>query len=299
MKPLRFRAYERQYHLMLLPPVLFLIVFGVLPKFGMIIAFQRFIPAKGFTGSEWMGVKYFRYMFELPDSWQIFKNTLIIAVSKVALGFITPIIFALLLNEVRALRFKRAVQTIVYLPHFLSWVVLAIPIMNIFAYDGVVNNVVSALGGERTMFMASNRWFRPILVISHVWKEFGYGAIVYLAAIAGINPELYEAATIDGAKRRQRIMYVTLPGMIPTMVLVGTMALGGVLNAGFDQVYNLYSPVVYASGDIIDTYVYRVGLIQMNYSLGTAIGIMKSGVSLILTCAAYALAYKFADYRIF
>lgn len=290
---------QRQYHLMLLIPRIFLFVFGVLPKFGVVMAFQKFIPAKGFLGSKWVGLKYFRYMFELPDSWQVFENTLIIAVSKLVLGLIAPIVFALLLNEVRSVRLKRSVQTITYMPHFLSWVVLAIPVMNLFAYDGVVNNLAAALGGKRVLFMASNTYFRPILIFSHVWKEFGYGAIVYLAAIAGINPELYESAVIDGAGRAQRMRYVTLPGMLPTIVLVGTMALGSILNAGFDQVYNLYSPVVYATGDVIDTYVYRVGLLQMNYSLGTAVGVLKSLISLILTCTAYFLAYKLADYRIF
>ena len=290
---------QRQYHLMLLIPMIFLFVFGVLPKFGVVMAFQKFIPAKGFLGSKWVGLKYFRYMFELPDSWQVFENTLIIAVSKLVLGLIAPIVFALLLNEVRSVRLKRSVQTITYMPHFLSWVVLAIPVMNLFAYDGVVNNLAAALGGKRVLFMASNTYFRPILIFSHVWKEFGYGAIVYLAAIAGINPELYESAVIDGAGRAQRMRYVTLPGMLPTIVLVGTMALGSILNAGFDQVYNLYSPVVYATGDVIDTYVYRVGLLQMNYSLGTAVGVLKSLISLILTCTAYFLAYKLADYRIF
>ena len=296
---MRNQKYAYQYHLKLLPVMAFLVIFHILPMFGVIIAFEKFIPTRGFFGSEFVGLKYFQQMLKMSISWRIFRNTVVIAVWKIAMNMVVPITFSILLNEVRVEGFKRTAQTIIYLPHFLSWVVLAIPIMNIFAYDGVVNNIVRAFGGSPILFMSSNSWFRPILIMTDVWKEFGFGTIVYLAAITGIDPALYEAAVIDGATRGQRMLHVTLPGMLPTIVLLATRNLGNVLSAGFDQIFNLYSPAVYEVGDIIDTYVYRAGLLEMNYSLSTAVGLMKSAISIVLILTSNRLAYKLANYRIF
>ena len=296
---MRNQKYAYQYHLMLLPVMAFLVIFHILPMFGVIIAFEKFITTMGFFGSEFVGLKYFQQMLKMSISWRIFRNTVVIAVWKIAMNMVVPITFSILLNEVRVEGFKRTAQTIIYLPHFLSWVVLAIPIMNIFAYDGVVNNIVRAFGGSPILFMSSNSWFRPILIMTDVWKEFGFGTIVYLAAITGIDPALYEAAVIDGATRGQRMLHVTLPGMLPTIVLLATRNLGNVLSAGFDQIFNLYSPAVYEVGDIIDTYVYRAGLLEMNYSLSTAVGLMKSAISIVLILTSNRLAYKLANYRIF
>ena len=296
---MRNQKYAYQYHLMLLPVMAFLVIFHILPMFGVIIAFEKFIPTRGFFGSEFVGLKYFQQMLKMSISWRIFRNTVVIAVWKIAMNMVVPITFSILLNEVRVEGFKRTAQTIIYLPHFLSWVVLAIPIMNIFAYDGVVNNIVRAFGGSPILFMSSNSWFRPILIMTDVWKEFGFGSIVYLASITGIDPALYEAAVIDGATRGQRMLHVTLPGMLPTIVLLATRNLGNVLSAGFDQIFNLYSPAVYEVGDIIDTYVYRAGLLEMNYSLSTAVGLMKSAISIVLILTSNRLAYKLANYRIF
>ena len=296
---MRNQKYAYQYHLMLLPVMAFLVIFHILPMFGVIIAFEKFIPTRGFFGSEFVGLKYFQQMLKMSISWRIFRNTVVIAVWKIAMNMVVPITFSILLNEVRVEGFKRTAQTIIYLPHFLSRVVLAIPIMNIFAYDGVVNNIVRAFGGSPILFMSSNSWFRPILIMTDVWKEFGFGTIVYLAAITGIDPALYEAAVIDGATRGQRMLHVTLPGMLPTIVLLATRNLGNVLSAGFDQIFNLYSPAVYEVGDIIDTYVYRAGLLEMNYSLSTAVGLMKSAISIVLILTSNRLAYKLANYRIF
>ena len=296
---MRNQKYAYQYHLMLLPVMAFLVIFHILPMFGVIIAFEKFIPTRGFFGSEFVGLKYFQQMLKMSISWRIFRNTVVIAVWKIAMNMVVPITFSILLNEVRVEGFKRTAQTIIYLPHFLSWVVLAIPIMNIFAYDGVVNNIVRAFGGSPILFMSSNSWFRPILIMTDVWKEFGFGTIVYLAAITGIDPALYEAAVIDGATRGQRMLHVTLPGMLPTIVLLATRNLGNVLSAGFDQIFNLYSPAVYEVGDIIDTYVYRAGLLEMNSSRSTAVGLMKSAISIVLILTSNRLAYKLANYRIF
>ena len=296
---MRNKKYEVQYHLMLLPVMLFLIVFHIIPVFGIVIAFQRYLPALGFSGSEFVGLKYFEQMLTLPQTWRIVRNTFTIAVCKIAMNMIVPITFSLLLNEVKNALFKRTAQTLIYLPHFLSWVVLAIPVMNIFAYKGIVNNIIAAFGADRIMFLSNNEWFRPILIITDVWKEFGFGTIVYLAAITGISPSLHEAAVIDGATKMQRVWHVTLPGMLPTIVLLLTRNLGNVLNAGFDQIFNLYTPIVYETADIIDTYVYRTGLLDMNFSLSTAVGLMKSVIGIILILTSNKLAYKLANYRIF
>ena len=284
---------------MLLPGIILLILFSIIPMFGIVIAFQKFIPARGIFGSEWIGMENFKYMFILPDSALIFKNTIVIAVSKIIAGLAVPFLFALLLNEVRHAAFKRSVQTIVYLPHFLSWVILSGILINLLTLDGMVNGILSFMGFEPIMFLTSNIWFRPILVISDVWKEFGFSTIVYLAALASVNPSLYEAAAIDGAGRFQRLLHITVPGMLPVVILLATLSLGNVLNAGFEQVLNLYNPLVYETADIIDTYVYRTGLIEMQYGLATAVGLLKSVISFILIVASYFLAHRYANYRIF
>jgi putative aldouronate transport system permease protein len=296
---MRYRRHEYQYHLMLIPAVVALFVFSIMPMAGVIIAFKRYLPAKGIWGSQWVGLKYFEYMFSLPDSYRIFRNTLIIATAKIILNLVVPIFFSILLNEIRNMTFKKTVQTIIYVPHFLSWVVLATPIITMLSFNGMINNLVSALGGERTLYLMSNRYFRKILITTDVWKEFGFGTIVYLATITGISPNLYEAADIDGASRIQKIWHVTIPALQSIVVLMAVRSLGSVLNAGFDQVYNLYSPAVYETGDIIDTYVYRTGLLQMNYSLSTAVGLLKSLLSMLLIGTSYVLADKFANYSIF
>jgi len=287
------------YHLMLLPGILLLILFSIVPMFGITIAFQNFKPGLGFWRSEWVGLDNFRYLFELPDSRNIFFNTIYIAVLKIVANLVVPVVFALLLNEVRSALLKRSVQTIVYLPHFLSWVILAGIISDLLSMDGLVNQILSGIGIDPVMFLGSNRWFPGIIVSSDVWKEFGFGTIVYLAALTGINPALYEAAAIDGASRFQQLKYITLPSLKPTIILLATLSLGNVLNAGFDQIFNLYNPLVYDSGDIIDTYVYRAGLLQVQYGLATAVGLLKSVISFVLIIISYVLASKFANYRIF
>ncbi|WP_127594573.1 ABC transporter permease [Paenibacillus lautus] len=293
------RPFEFHYHLMLFPGILLLVLFSIVPMFGITIAFQNFKPGLGFWRSEWVGLDNFRYLFELPDSRIVFFNTIFIAVLKIVANMIVPVVFALLLNEVRSVLLKRSVQTIVYLPHFLSWVILAGIISDLLSTDGLVNQVVAGLGMEPIMFLGSNSWFPGIIVGSDVWKEFGFGTIVYLAALTGINPALYEAAAIDGASRLQQLRYITLPSLKPTIILLATLSLGNVLNAGFDQIFNLYNPLVYDSGDIIDTYVYRAGLLQVQYGLATAVGLLKSVISFVLIIISYALASKFANYRIF
>ncbi|OKP73838.1 protein lplB [Paenibacillus sp. P3E] len=290
---------QAAFHLMLAPSIVFLIIFSFIPMFGIVMAFQNYIPAKGMSGSAWVGLDNFKFMFQIPDSKQILINTIVIALWKILIGTLVSIVFALLLNEIRVRFVKKFMQTVVYLPNFLSWAVLATVVMNIFSFEGPVNAFLGWFGIDPVLFMASNHWFRPMLVLTDVWKGFGYGSIIYLASLTAIDPGLYEASSIDGANRFKQLWYVTLPGLMPTILLVTTLNLPNVLNAGFDQIFNLYNPLVYATSDIIDTYVYRVGLVQRQYSLGTAIGLLRSVVGIVLILSANKLAQKLTDYRIF
>ncbi|UVI31706.1 ABC transporter permease [Paenibacillus spongiae] len=287
------------YHIMLMPGIIFLILFSIVPMYGILIAFKDFKPGRGIWGSEWVGLEHFQFLFTLPDSKTIFFNTIFIAVMKIIAGIIVPLTVALLLNEARKQFFKRSVQTFIYLPHFLSWVILANIVVDLFSTTGIINQILSVFGVDPIMFMASNTWFPAIVIGSDVWKEFGFGTIIYLAALTGINPSLYESAVIDGATRWQQIWYITLPSIKPTIILLATLSLGNILNAGFDQIFNMYNPLVYESGDIIDTYVYRAGLVEAKFSLATAVGLLKSVVSFVLIMVSYFLASRFANYRIF
>ena len=287
------------FHLMLLPGTLLLLVFSVIPMFGIVIAFQKFVPARGFFRSQWVGLDNILFMFQLPDSKQVFFNTIIIAVSKIVVNLAVPIVAALLLNEIKMRWYKRSIQTLIYLPHFLSWVVFAAMIGNIFSYDGFVNNILSIFEIEPILFLSSNTWFRPIIIFTDAWKSFGFGTVIYLAALAAIDPTLYESASIDGASRFQQPNFITLPGILPTIILMMTLSLGNILNAGFEQILNLYNALVYSTADIIDTYVYRVGLIGRQYGIGTAVGLLKSIISFFLILLSYKLAARFANYRIF
>jgi putative aldouronate transport system permease protein len=296
---MKSRSIQKHYYFMLLPGMVWLILFSIVPMFGIVMAFQNFMPGQGIFGSPWVGLQNFTYMFQLGDSRSVIVNTLIIAVGKIALNLLVPLVFALLLNEVVSLRYKKMVQTLVYLPHFLSWVIMATIVIGIFGYHGVVNAFITLLGGKPQVFMANAGIFRQLLIGTDVWKEFGYNAIIFLAALTGVNPNLYEAAAIDGSSRWHSMIHITLPALSTTVVLLGVLSLGNVLNAGFDQVYNLYNPVVYSTGDIIDTWVYRLGLQNLQYSLATAAGLFKSGVSFVLIVISYVLAYKYADYTVF
>ncbi|GIV64066.1 MAG: ABC transporter permease subunit [Chloroflexota bacterium] len=287
------------YYAMILPGLVLLFAFTFVPLFYSIIAFQKFNPALGIQGSPWVGLDNFLYIFRVRDARQVFYNTLFIAVMKIVLLELAAILFALLLNELRYLRVKRAVQTMVYLPHFLSWVILAGILRTILARNGLLNDFLGVLGIGPIYFLGRPDVFPWVIILSDVWKEFGFEAILYLAALTAIDPTLYEVAELDGANRLQKMWFISIPGILPTIVLVASLSLGNVLNAGFDQIFNLYSPIVYSTGDILDTYVYRVGLIQGQYSIGTAVGLLKTVVSLILIGISYWIAGKFANYRIF
>jgi putative aldouronate transport system permease protein len=292
------------YHLMMTPAIVLLFIFNVIPIIGLIIAFQRYNPVAPFFGlaSPFVGLRNFYTIFVMhPDSRQVIINTLIIAIAKIILFVVVPVVFALLLNECRTRWAKRAIQTAVYLPHFISWVIAGAMFRQIFAMTGLVNTALVGLGilDEPIMFMASNVWFRPIIIFTDIWKGFGYSAIVYISAITAIDLNLYEAADIDGANRWQKMGYITFPGILPTIILMSTLALGSILNAGFDQIFNMYNPAVYRTGDVLDTFVYRIGLVNLQFHLATALGLAKSVISMLLIILSYKLADRYAGYRIF
>ncbi|MEK3714344.1 ABC transporter permease subunit [Paenibacillus sp. FSL R7-0333] len=292
---------ELPLHLMLLPGLVMILLFSYVPMAGVMIAFQKFIPAKGLFGDQkWVGLDNFEYVMNLPSFTQVLWNTLFISSLKLILGLIIPLVFAILLNELASNVIKRSVQTAIYLPYFLSWVVLGGILIDILSPSGgIVNEFLGWFGVSKIFFLGDNDWFPFTLIASDVWKNFGYGTIVYLAAITGIDPGLYEAATIDGANRWHKTWHITIPGIRMVIVLLSVLSLGQLLNAGFDQVFNLYSPQVYESGDILDTFVYRIGLLDAQYGVATAVGFFKSIISLTLISSSYFLAYRFAKYRIF
>lgn len=293
----RFKR-EWQMHLMLLPGILLVFIFSYIPLYGLVIAFQDYNPGRGFS-SPWVGLTHFRYLFSQPNFVRTIWNSLYIAVFKILGGLLASVTFALLLNEVGNRFLKRLFQTLIYIPNFLSWVILAGVMTDLLAGDGLVNRILNSMNLDSVNFLGSPSIFPWTMILSDIWKGFGFGTVVYLAALTAIDPELYEAARIDGAGRMSQTRYVTLPMLAPTVILMLVLSLGNVMNAGFDQIYNLYSPVVYRTGDIIDTYVFRLGITQAQYSVGTAVGLFKSAISLILISASYILADKLANYRVF
>lgn len=292
---------ELPFHLFLLPAVIIVFIYMYIPMAGMTIAFQKFIPAKGLFGNQkWIGLDNFVYLMNLPGAVRALSNTVIIALWKIVLHLLIPIVVSILLNEMRSAWFRRTCQTLIYLPHFLSWIIFGGILIDLLSTStGLVNQMIKSMGFEPISFLGSNKYFQFTVIFTDVWKEFGFGTIVYLAAITNIDPTQYEAATIDGANRFQRMIHVTLPNMRMIVVLMMVLALGNVLNAGFDQVYNLYSPQVYETGDILDTFIYRIGLLDAQFGVATAMGMFKSLVSTLFISISYYCAYKFADYRIF
>ena len=285
-KSLGQRVWEYRYlYLMLLPAIAAMLFFHYVPMYGIQIAFKDFKPRQGIWGSDRVGLKYFMRMFREYTFLSVLRNTLLISFLKLAICFPAGVVFALLLNEIGNLRLKKAAQTISYLPHFISWVVLGGIVKTLFSLNGPVNALVALFGGEKTMYLTKSGYFIPILILTEIWKTMGWGSIVYLAAIAGVPAELYESAQMDGASRLQRMRYITFPSILPVVVTLFILRVGNIMNAGFDQIFNLYSPIVYDVADIIDTYSYRVGLLDNDFSYSTAIGLFKNviGVALMLS----------------
>lgn len=267
----------RVLYLMLLPIIAGYLIFCYAPMYGIIIAFKDYSPLKGILGSPWAGFEYFKMILSSEGFWKVFRNTIEINLLRLLFAFPAPIILALLLNELRSRTFKRSIQTIVYLPYFISWVIIA-GIMQTFlsTNGGVINNIIEIFGGRPISFLTEPSLFRAILVISGIWKDAGYSAIIYLAAISSISMEMYEAAIIDGANRLKQTIYITLPCIIPTISIMLILSIGSMLHGGFDQVYNLYNPMVYEVGDVIDTFIFRTGINQARFSLATAAGLFLS-----------------------
>jgi putative aldouronate transport system permease protein len=284
---------------MLVPGLILLAIFNYTPMYGVIIAFENYNPGLGFLKSPWVGLANFQFLFSLPTFTQLIRNTLILAIGKIVTLQIFAVILALLLNEVRSYLFKRTINAILYLPYFLSWVVLGGILLDILGSDGLVGQLLRSMNIPSFIFLGQASFFPYTVIVSNLWKEIGFAAIIYLAALTGVDPSLQEAAAVDGANRLQRIWHITLPGMLPTVILIACLNMGYVLDGGFDQVVNLYNPGVYATGDILDTYVYRAGLISARYSLAGAVGLFKASIGFILALISYRLAAKYAGYHVF
>jgi putative aldouronate transport system permease protein len=297
-------GFKRKYDtttlmIMLIPAVVLIIIYSYVPMFGLLMAFQDYIPALGVFGSQWVGLRNFKTLFSMLEFIRALRNTVFIAGCKIVLGIVIPVIFALLLNEVRRRSVQRSIQTLIYLPHFISWILLAGILRDMLSPShGIINTMLISLGSEPVFFLGSNKTFPWMIIFTDIWKEFGYGTIIYLAALTGIDPTLYEVAYVDGANRWKQLVHITLPGITPMIVLMTTLSMGNIFNAGFDQIFNLYAPVVYETGDILDTLLYRLGLISMQFSVSTAAGMMKSVVSMILILVSYRVAYKTTGYRV-
>jgi putative aldouronate transport system permease protein len=287
-------------YIMIAPAVVLTLIYHYGPLFGLSIAFQQFDIARSIFRQRWVGFDNFVYVFHYPYFFRVLWNTFYIAGMKYLTGLLIPIVVALMINEVGALRPKRAIQTAVYLPHFISWVILSGLFADLLSPStGAINGLLKLVGIKPIYFLAEPTLFPLVMVVTDVWKNFGFGTIIYLAALTGIDPNLYEAAEIDGARRLRMVLHISIPGIVHIVVLVAILNLGGILNAGFEQIFNLYNPMVYSTGDILDTLVYRMGIQDVQYDLATTIGLFKSAISLVLVSGSYYVAYRTAGYRIF
>ncbi|WP_127580062.1 ABC transporter permease [Paenibacillus koleovorans] len=292
---IRIRSKHAMLYAMALPGVLFFLLFKYIPLFGSIIAFQDYLIFKGMWESPWVGFKHFADFFHYSSFWRVFRNTLILGFYNLLFVFPVPIVLALLFNELRNVMYKRVLQTIYYVPHFFSWVIIAGITFDVLSASGIVNSVLGYFGFEPVLFIQKSEFFRPIVVLTSIWREAGWGTIVLLAAIAGINPEVYESAMMDGASRIRQIISITLPLIMPTVIVLFLLNIGNFLDLNFDQIYNLLTPMTYETGDVIDTYVYRVGIVGGQFSSTTAIGLFQSVIGFVLVVAFNRAAKKYSD----
>ncbi len=297
-QPLINKVEKYSLNIMLLPGMILTFIFCYLPIFGIIMAFQKFSPVRGFFQSRFVGLYNFQLLFQQELFLRTIWNTVYLSLGKILLGVIVPVILALLINELLIVRIKKFIQTTLLAPYFISWAILSGVLMAVFSFDGPINQLLALLKLQPIQFLTSNAWFPGILVVSDVWKGMGINIVIYLAAITNIDPNLYEVASIDGAGYFKKAMKITLPSIMPMIMLLFILSMGNILNAGFEQIFMMYNPAVYQSSDIIDTYVYRVGIIQLQYSVSAAAGLLKSIVSCVLVSLSYLLAYKFTDYKV-
>ncbi len=301
----RFRLLIKQYMkhkflvVLMIPGLVSLLIFNYAPMYGVVIAFKDYRFVDGILGSQWVGLKHFQDVFRYPSVWRAVTNSFVIGVGSTVFGYMATIAFALLLNELRSQYFKRITQTIAYLPHFLSWVVVAALVTDILSPNrGLLNNLIVLLGGERHPFLLIPEYFRDIVIISGIWKSVGWGTIIYLAAIAGADPELYDAANMDGASRWNKIWNITIPAMHPVMTITMILSLSGILGGDFEQIYNLVNSQTMAVGEVISIYVYRSGLENYQYSFATAVGLLNALVSITLIYGANKIARRVSEYAI-
>ncbi|MCP3781202.1 MULTISPECIES: ABC transporter permease [Paenibacillus] len=288
------RDYE--LYLFLLPIIIIYLVFKYYPMYGIQIAFKDFSPSRGIWGSEWVGFKHFIDFFDSYNFWTIMTNTLTLSVLSLVFSFPAPIIIAIMLNQMLAKRYKKIVQTVIYAPHFISTVVL-VGMLNVFLSpnSGIVNHIITLFGGDPIMFLADEGWFRPLYILSGVWQETGFATIIYLAALAGVNPELHEAAIMDGASKWKRVMHVDIPSILPTIVILLILALGNIMGIGFEKAFLMQNDLNYATSNIIPTYVYEIGIQKAQYSFSTAIGLFNSVVNIILIITVNRIAKKLTE----
>lgn len=286
---------NRSLYLMVLPVILFYILFHYKPMYGAIIAFQDYNPRQGVTGSEWVGFDQFIRFFTSPYFGRLVKNTLLLSVYGIIYGFPAPIILALLLNELRARRFKKTVQTITYLPHFISLVVVTGIIKDFTQSTGLINDIIVMFGGERSSLIQNPALYRTIYIVSDIWQGIGWGSIIYLSALSGVDQQLYEAASIDGAGRWKQLIHVTLPGIAPTIVIMLIMRMGQLLGTGYEKTILLYNEATYETADVIASYIYRVGILERNWSYSTAIGLFNSVINLALLIATNKISRRVSE----
>jgi len=279
-------------YMMLIPGLLFILIFRYGPMFGLFIAFQDFRPARGVTGSDWVGFDNFRFLFGSQAFLQAFRNTVIISFYRILFGFPIPILLALLINEIGNRMYRRTVQTILFMPHFFSWAVMFGLVFALVQEFGPINNIIRLLGGDPVIFLASTRHFRGLLIVSDVWKDAGWNAVIFLAALAGVPQDLYEAAQVDGAGRVQCIFRISLPSIMPTICIMLLLRIGQILNTGFEQVLTMYNIAVFSVGDIIDTYVFRVGLLESRFGVAAAAGMFRSVIALGMVMTLNAIMKK-------
>ena len=291
----RFKL-ERAWYAMMVLPVAYLVIFHYVPMAGIVLAFQDYKMGRGVFGSDWVGFKWFIQFFESFYFWRLMRNTLLLSFYSIVFGFPMPIIFALMLNEMKVLPLKRVVQTVSYLPHFISLVIIVGMLVTFLSpNNGIVNIVIKSLGGEPINFLGLQRWFRPLYIGSGIWQHFGFSSIIYLAAIAGISQELYDAAEVDGASRIQRIRFITIPGMAPTIIILLILNLGRALAVDFEKVLLMYTPATYEVADVIATYVYRRGIIDSKYGFASAVGLFANVINLGFLVVFNRLARRFTD----
>jgi putative aldouronate transport system permease protein len=291
--PLRLElTRNRALYLMVIPSVVLIFLFAYLPMFGVLVAFKNYNLALGVIRSPWVGFKYFIQFFNDPFFYRIINNTFLLSLFSIMIGFPAPIVFSLLMNEIQSTKLKRVLQSISYLPHFVSTVVIVSIVMIVFSPDGIVNDLIGAIGLENQVFFSDPKWFRPLYIGSGIWQSVGFSSIIYLAAIAGINPELYESACIEGAGKLMSMWYITLPCIMPTIRILFILEMGSLFNIGFEKVYLMYNPAIYQTADVVSTYVYRRGIGQLDYDYATAVGLINSTISFILVFITNKISNK-------